>query len=219
LRAVQRQLRLAKVDVGLGEGLARGLGVARPCRGNEMGLPQHLVGGRQLPLLGGLPVVALQLLGRRMHLRHLVSELGEPLGDGGHPARPGRGTSGKADVGRLGLGPNGTGKSKVLSLTLPFLLDAQINPTRIEPDADSGKRMSWNLLMGQHSRRMGCAWLEFGRHADDGQPHYLTLGAGLLAVEGRPQVDAWYFIIEDAADAPRLNQDLWLTSEQKVVVL
>jgi hypothetical protein len=187
LRAVQRQLRLAKVDVGLGEGLARGLGVARPCRGNEMGLPQ--------------------------------SELGEPLGDGGHPARPGRGTSGKADVGRLGLGPNGTGKSKVLSLTLPFLLDAQINPTRIEPDADSGKRMSWNLLMGQHSRRMGCAWLEFGRHADDGQPHYLTLGAGLLAVEGRPQVDAWYFIIEDAADAPRLNQDLWLTSEQKVVVL
>jgi hypothetical protein len=90
-------------------------------------------------------------------------------------------------------GNNGTGKSKVLSLTLPFLLDAQIKPTRIEPDADSNKRMSWNLLMGQFSRRMGYAWLEFGPLADDGQPRYLTLGAGLLAVEGRPQVDAWYY--------------------------
>src|SRR5215475_7905912 len=111
-------------------------------------------------------------------------------------------------------GNNGTGKSKVLSLTLPFLLDAQIKPSRIEPDGDGGKRMSWNLLMGQHSRRMGYAWLELGRLADNGLPHYLTLGAGLLAVEGRPQVDAWYFIIEDAADAPRLNQDLWLMSAQ-----
>lgn len=121
--------------------------------------------------------------------------------------------------GRLLLrGNNGTGKSKVLSLTLPFLLDAQIRPSRVEPDGDGGKKMSWNLLMGQHPRRMGYAWLELGRLADDGRPHYLTLGAGLLAVEGRPQVDAWYFIIEDAADAPRLNQDLWLTSAQKVVL-
>ena len=114
-------------------------------------------------------------------------------------------------------GNNGTGKSKVLSLTLPFLLDAQIKPSRIEPDGDAGKRMSWNLLMGQHARRTGYAWLELGRVAEDGRPHYLTLGAGLHAVEGRPQVEAWYFIVEDAADAPRLNRDLWLTSEQRVV--
>jgi chromosome segregation ATPase len=30
-------------------------------------------------------------------------------------------------------------------------------------------------------------------------------------------VEAWYFLVEDAADAPRLNQDLWLTSEQRAV--
>jgi uncharacterized protein (TIGR02680 family) len=115
-------------------------------------------------------------------------------------------------------GNNGTGKSKVLSLTLPFLLDAQVKPSRIEPDGDGGKRMSWNLLMGTHPRRMGYAWLEFGRVADDGQAHYLTLGAGLSAAEGKPQVDCWYFIIEAAADAPRINQDLWLVSEQRVVL-
>jgi uncharacterized protein (TIGR02680 family) len=115
-------------------------------------------------------------------------------------------------------GNNGTGKSKVLSLTLPFLLDAQLKPSRVEPDADAGKKMSWNLLMGTYPRRMGYAWLEFGRMADDGRPHYLTLGAGLSAVEARPQLDCWYFIIEAAADAPRINQDIWLTSEQRVVL-
>lgn len=65
---------------------------------------------------------------------------------------------------------------------------------------------------------MGYAWLEFGRIADDGRPHYLTLGAGLSAVEARPQVDCWYFIVEESADAPRINADLWLTSEQRVVL-
>ena len=115
-------------------------------------------------------------------------------------------------------GNNGTGKSKVLSLTLPFLLDAQVKPSRIEPDGDAGKKMAWNLLMGTHPRRMGYAWLELGRVADDGEAHYLTLGAGLSAAEGKPQVDCWYFIIETAADAPRINDDLWLTSEQRVVL-
>src|SRR5215813_4466494 len=115
-------------------------------------------------------------------------------------------------------GNNGTGKSKVLSLTLPFLLDAQVKPSRIEPDGDAGKKMSWNLLMGTHPRRIGYAWLELGRVADDGVAHYLTLGAGLSAAEGKPQADCWYFIIEAAAHAVRINNDLWLTSEQRVVL-
>ncbi|MEN3379338.1 MAG: hypothetical protein V7604_4693 [Hyphomicrobiales bacterium] len=115
-------------------------------------------------------------------------------------------------------GNNGTGKSKVLSLTLPFLLDAQLKPSRIEPDGDSGKKMSWNLLMNSYDRRIGYAWIEFGRRADDGTPHYLTLGAGLSAVAARPQVESWFFVLEDADDAPRINQDLWLMSDQRVVL-
>ncbi|MGA2291813.1 TIGR02680 family protein, partial [Bradyrhizobium sp.] len=115
-------------------------------------------------------------------------------------------------------GNNGTGKSKVLSLTLPFLLDAQIKSSRLEPDGDSGKKMSWNLLMGSYDRRIGYAWIEFGRLADDGTPHYLTLGAGLAAVAARPQVDSWFFVLEDADGAPRINRDIWLMSEQRVVL-
>lgn len=115
-------------------------------------------------------------------------------------------------------GNNGTGKSKVLSLTLPFLFDAQLKSSRIEPDGDSGKRMSWNLLLNSYDRRNGYAWIEFGRVAEDGTPRYLTLGAGLSAVAGRPQVESWFFVIEDADGAPRINQDLWLTTDQRVVL-
>ena len=51
--------------------------------------------------------------------------------------------------GRLLLrGNNGTGKSKVLALTLPFLLDGDLAPHRVEPDGDRQKRMEWNLLLG-----------------------------------------------------------------------
>ncbi len=45
--------------------------------------------------------------------------------------------------GRLLLrGNNGTGKSKVLALTLP----RKIAPHRVEPDGDRQKKMEWNLL-------------------------------------------------------------------------
>ena len=51
--------------------------------------------------------------------------------------------------GRLLLrGNNGTGKSRVLALQLPFLLDGEIIPQRVEPDQDPAKRMEWNLLLG-----------------------------------------------------------------------
>lgn len=111
-------------------------------------------------------------------------------------------------------GNNGTGKSKVLSLTLPFLFDAQLKPSRIEPDGDAGKKMAWNLLVGRHERRMGYAWAEFGRIGEDGQPHYVTLGCGLYAAAARAQVDSWFFVL----DEQRIGQDLWLMSPTRVVL-
>ncbi|MDP2809705.1 MAG: TIGR02680 family protein [Rhodocyclaceae bacterium] len=111
-------------------------------------------------------------------------------------------------------GNNGTGKSKVLSLTLPFLFDAQIKSSRIEPDGDAGKKMAWNLLLGKHERRLGYAWVEFGRRGEDGREHFVTLGCGLSAVAARPQVDAWYFVADDV----RIGRELWLTSPQGVVL-
>lgn len=65
-------------------------------------------------------------------------------------------------------GNNGTGKSKVLSLTLPLLFDAQLRPSRVEPDGDNGKKMAWNLLLGSYPRRIGYSWIEFGHLNDVG---------------------------------------------------
>jgi len=92
-------------------------------------------------------------------------------------------------------GNNGTGKSKVLALTLPFLLDGDLSPSRVEPDGDRDKKMEWNLLLGgRHEERMGYTWLEFGRVAENGERLYLTVGCGLRAVRGRGIADRWFFV-------------------------
>ncbi len=111
-------------------------------------------------------------------------------------------------------GNNGTGKSKVLSLTLPFLFDASLRSERIEPDGDRGKRMEWNLLMGGAAgeRRTGYAWIEFGRCDEHGSAHFLTLGCGLRAVAGKP-VEPWYFLTTQ-----RIGQGLWLTTPERTAL-
>ena len=118
--------------------------------------------------------------------------------------------------GRLLLrGNNGTGKSKVLALTLPFVLDGSILPRRVEPDADPKKRMEWNLLLGgvhASSERTGYAWVEFGRVDADGTEHFTTLGIGLKAATGRGIVKMWHFICS------RRIGDLRLIDDQRVVL-
>ncbi len=111
-------------------------------------------------------------------------------------------------------GNNGTGKSKVLSLTLPFLLDANLSASRVEPDGDRSKRMDWNLLMNKrYERRIGYTWIEFGRVDDAGNVLTLTLGCGLRAVAGRPSAEPWFFITDQ-----RVGADLWLTTAEKTAL-
>ncbi|ATG51357.1 TIGR02680 family protein [Brachybacterium vulturis] len=118
--------------------------------------------------------------------------------------------------GRLLLrGNNGTGKSKVLALTLPFLLDGSTAPRRVEPDADPKKRMDWNLLLGgahPHSERTGYSWAEFGRVDADGTEHFTTLGIGLKAAAGRGVVKTWWFT------STRRIGDLRLLDESRIVL-
>ncbi|WP_261718308.1 TIGR02680 family protein [Streptomyces sp. FZ201] len=112
--------------------------------------------------------------------------------------------------GRLLLrGNNGTGKSKVLALTLPFLLDGDLSARRVEPDADPNKRMEWNLLLGgehPHPERLGYTWIEFGRvDADTGQACFRTLACGLKAVAGRGIARHWYAVTDQ-----RIGEELSL---------
>ncbi|MDY0269388.1 TIGR02680 family protein [Trichloromonas sp.] len=112
--------------------------------------------------------------------------------------------------GRLLLrGNNGTGKSKVLALCLPFLFDGQTSPARVEPDGDPGKRMEWNLLLGgRYPERLGYTWLEFGRLTEDGGAEYFTIGCGLRAVAGRGAPTTWFF-----TTPLRLGTDFYLVGE------
>lgn len=102
-------------------------------------------------------------------------------------------------------GNNGTGKSRVLALQLPFLLDGDVSPDRLEPDANPARRIEWNLLLDIHEDRLGYTWVELGRRDEKGQDSYLTLGCGLRAVKGRPLVNRWFFITKQ-----RINSELFL---------
>ncbi|OIJ97357.1 TIGR02680 family protein [Streptomyces monashensis] len=111
--------------------------------------------------------------------------------------------------GRLLLrGNNGTGKSKVLALTLPFLLDGDLSARRVEPDGDPKKRMEWNLLLGgehPHPERLGYTWIEFGRLDEAGRAHFRTLLCGLKAVSGRGIARHWFAVTDQ-----RIGEDLRL---------
>jgi uncharacterized protein (TIGR02680 family) len=117
--------------------------------------------------------------------------------------------------GRLLLrGNNGTGKSKVLALTLPFLLDGELAPHRVEPDGDRQKKMEWNLLLGgkhPNPERLGYAWLEFGRRAPDGTSEFRTIGCGLKAVVGRGIARHWFFVTTQ-----RVGEDLHLLPASRI---
>ena len=116
--------------------------------------------------------------------------------------------------GRLLLrGNNGTGKSRVLALQLPFLLDGEVISQRLEPDADPAKRVEWNLLMGRYPDRTGYTWIEFGRRDSGGKEHYITLGCGLSATEDESGVRKWFFVTTQ-----RVGTDLELATEAKQVL-
>ena len=118
--------------------------------------------------------------------------------------------------GRLLLrGNNGTGKSKVLALTLPFLLDGDLSAHRVEPDADPNKRMEWNLLLGgehPNDERVGYTWLEFGRLGDDGAT-FCTIGCGMKAAKGRGITGHWFFVTDQ-----RLGEELTLVDATGVAL-
>ncbi len=146
-----------------------------------------------------------------------MSDLPQPTRDRWQPLRGGlmdlylyEDQQFRYEDGRLLLrGNNGTGKSRVLALQLPFLLDGEIAPARVEPDGDPSKRIEWHLLLGgRYDNRIGYTWLELGRLSEDG-PSFRTIGCGMHGVQGRGAPKRWYFITER-----RIGVDLHLRSDK-----
>src|SRR5829696_7622186 len=81
-----------------------------------------------------------------------------------------------ADRRLLLRGHNTSGKTKALELLLPFCLDGDISPRKLDPFAKNAKEMKWNLVgCVEAEQRIGYVWLEFARLGADGL-EYVTAG-------------------------------------------
>ncbi len=101
--------------------------------------------------------------------------------------------------GRLLLrGHNTSGKTKALELLLPFCLDGDISPKKLDPFGAGYKDMKWNLTgCTGDVKRVGYAWLEFERIGQPGTAHRLTVGVGMRHNKDLPDVARWYFVARD----------------------
>ncbi len=98
--------------------------------------------------------------------------------------------------GRLLLrGHNTSGKTKALELLLPFCLDGDISPKKLDPFGAGYKDMKWNLTgCTADVKRLGYAWLEFERIGGPGTAQRLTVGVGMRHNKDLPDVVRWYFV-------------------------
>ena len=98
--------------------------------------------------------------------------------------------------GRLLLrGHNTSGKTKALELLLPFCLDGDINPNKLDPFGSVHKDMKWNLVgCTEDDKRVGYVWLEFERLDETGGTQRITAGIGLRAHRAQADVPRWYFV-------------------------
>ena len=104
------------------------------------------------------------------------------------------------NAGRLLLrGRNGAGKSKALEVLLPFLLDADLSPRRLDPFGSSSRTMRWNLVEQSDAQvSIGYVFIEFGR-IEAGQETFCTVGVGMRA-HREGAVVPWFFMTPERID-------------------
>jgi len=101
--------------------------------------------------------------------------------------------------GRLLLrGQNGSGKSITTQSFIPFILDGDRTPSRLDPFGSSDRRMEYYFLGdGTKEDETGYLFLEFKKENTE---QYRTIGIGQRAQKGKP-MDFWGFIILDGRRA------------------
>ncbi len=104
-------------------------------------------------------------------------------------------------------GQNGSGKSITTQSFIPFILDGDRSPSRLDPFGSSDRRMEYYFL-GENDREeaTGYLFLEFKRENIE---QYRTIGIGQRAQKGKPMA-FWGFLI---LDGRRIGYDLSLYRE------
>ena len=101
-------------------------------------------------------------------------------------------------------GQNGSGKSITTQSFIPFILDGDRTPGRLDPFGSADRKMEYYFLMdGQKEESTGYLYLEFKKEGCD---EYRTIGIGQKAHKGRP-MGFWGFVI---LDNRRIGIDLQL---------
>jgi uncharacterized protein (TIGR02680 family) len=91
-------------------------------------------------------------------------------------------------------GANGSGKSITTQSFIPFLLDGNKSPERLDPFGSRDRRMEFYLLGdGEHEESTGYLYIEFKK---DGLEEYLAIGIGMRAQKGKG-IDFWGFCLCD----------------------
>ena len=101
-------------------------------------------------------------------------------------------------------GQNGSGKSITTQSFIPFILDGDRTPSRLDPFGSSDRRMEYYFL-GEEGKdeATGYLFLEFCKKDTE---EFRTIGIGQRARRGKP-MDFWGFII---LDGQRIGQELCL---------
>ncbi|MEV7786588.1 TIGR02680 family protein [Streptomyces sp. NPDC088106] len=95
--------------------------------------------------------------------------------------------------GRLLLrGKNGAGKSKALEMLLPYLIDGDARA--LDATGTGRTTLAWLMLDGfGQTNRLGHLWLEFARTDEEGNDHYLTIGAAVRASQSTKTAKPFFF--------------------------
>lgn len=104
-------------------------------------------------------------------------------------------------------GQNASGKSITTQSFIPFILDGDRTPSRLDPFGSSDRRMEYYFL-GEEGKdeSTGYLFLEFKKESVE---EYRTIGIGQRAKRGKP-MDFWGFVI---LDGRRVGQDIRLYKE------
>lgn len=91
-------------------------------------------------------------------------------------------------------GNNASGKSITTQSFIPFLLDGNKSPERLDPFGSRDRKMEFYLLSdGEREESTGYLYLEFKKAATE---EYLTIGIGMRAQKGKG-IDFWGFCLCD----------------------
>lgn len=104
-------------------------------------------------------------------------------------------------------GQNGSGKSITTQSFIPFILDGDRTPSRLDPFGSSDRRMEYYFL-GEEGKDEATGYLFLELEKGDGK-EYRTIGIGQRAKRGKP-MDFWGFLI---LDGRRIGQDISLFKE------